>query len=123
MAFRQEETYRPASYNQGPYRQEQGWMDRGRQENGGTFGQGWDRAMTDRERPLFGRRRFVETKSALKTTELLALVAGVAGILIAASQTEELNSWRAWLLITILGAAYMISRGLAKAGKGNWQDD
>ncbi len=122
MAFRQEETYRPPSYGQPPYRQEQGWFDRGRDDDG-AFGQGWDRAMTDRERPLFGRRRFVETKSALKTTEFLALVAGVAAILVAASQTDELNSWRAWLLITILGAAYMISRGLAKAGKGSWQDD
>ena len=76
-----------------------------------------------RNRGFFDRRRLVETKSAFKTTELLTLVLGVAGLLIAAQQLENLDGERAWTLVTVLAAAYMISRGLAKLGKGHWDDD
>jgi hypothetical protein len=66
-------------------------------------------------------RKSTETKSALKTTELLAFVAAVAGVLIAAAIVDEgdaggLGAKQAWLYVTILTVGYMVSRGLAKSG-------
>jgi hypothetical protein len=62
-----------------------------------------------------------ETKPAFKTTELIAYVAAVAGVLIAALIVDEANAGglgakQAWLYVTILTVGYMISRGLAKSG-------
>ena len=60
-----------------------------------------------------------ETKEATKTTELIAYVAAVVGIVITAFTVDENPSFgaeRAWLYITILTVGYMISRGLAKSG-------
>lgn len=65
-----------------------------------------------------------ETKHAFKTTEFWAMVAIVLGILIAAKvvgggadgRGDAFTAQRAWLYIAIVGAAYMVSRGLAKAG-------
>jgi hypothetical protein len=66
-------------------------------------------------------RRSTETKSAFKTTELIAYVAAVAGVLIAAlivdnSDPGSLGARQAWLYVTILTVGYMVSRGLAKSG-------
>jgi hypothetical protein len=66
-------------------------------------------------------RRSTETKAAFKTTELVAYVAAVAGVLVAALIVDEANAGgmgarQAWLYVTILTVGYMISRGLAKAG-------
>ena len=62
-----------------------------------------------------------ETKAAFKTTELIAYVVAVAGVLIAAAIVDESNAGgmgakQAWLYVTILTVGYMISRGLAKSG-------
>ncbi len=57
-----------------------------------------------------------ETKWAPLTTEFWAMVALIAAILIAAAVSDSLNDTRAWLLVTIVGAAYIVSRGLAKGG-------
>jgi hypothetical protein len=57
-----------------------------------------------------------ETKWALLTTEFWAMVALIAGILIAAASTDSLDARRAWLYVAIVGAGYIVSRGLAKAG-------
>ena len=68
-----------------------------------------------------------ETKHAFKTTEFWAMVAIVAGILIASwvvgqgdgngnADVDAFPSSRAWLLVAIVGVGYMVSRGLAKAG-------
>ena len=68
-----------------------------------------------------------ETKHAFKTTEFWAMVAIVAGILIAAwvvgqgdgngrPNVDAFPASRAWLLVAIVGVGYMVSRGLAKAG-------
>ena len=68
------------------------------------------------------RRGVTETKHASKTTEFYAMVAVIAGILIAAwyvgrdSVTDAFTAERAWLYIAIVASAYMISRGLAKSG-------
>ena len=64
-----------------------------------------------------------ETKPFWMTSEFLVLAAAVAGVLIAASMIEDdFEARRAWFYVTILAAAYMISRGLAKAGSRHWGD-
>ena len=70
------------------------------------------------------RRLATETKSAFKTTEFVAMVAVVVGILISAALikggdsggTDEFIARQAWLYVAIVAAGYMISRGLAKSG-------
>jgi hypothetical protein len=69
------------------------------------------------------RRLTTETKQALKTTEFWAMVALVVAILVSAAVikggdngTDEFIARHAWLYVSILGAAYFISRGLAKSG-------
>jgi uncharacterized membrane protein AbrB (regulator of aidB expression) len=57
-----------------------------------------------------------ETKWAPLTTEFWAMVALIAGILIAAAATDSLDARGAWLLVAIIGTGYIVSRGMAKAG-------
>jgi hypothetical protein len=66
-------------------------------------------------------RKSTETKAAFKTTELMAYVATVVGVLIAGAVIDESNAGglgakQVWLYVTILTVGYMISRGLAKSG-------
>ena len=65
-----------------------------------------------------------ETKSALKTTELVAYVAAVIGVLVASAfvDASDFGSQEAWFYITLLTVGYMISRGLAKAGSYEKED-
>jgi hypothetical protein len=74
----------------------------------------------DRERHI-PVRKSTETKAAFKTTELMAYVAAVVGVLIAGAVIDESNAGglgakQVWLYVTILTVGYMISRGLAKSG-------
>jgi hypothetical protein len=69
------------------------------------------------------RRLATETKAAFKTTEFWAMVALVIAVLIAGNSIEGEEGGadffaadKVWLYVTILGSAYMISRGLAKSG-------
>jgi hypothetical protein len=69
------------------------------------------------------RRLATETKQAFKTTEFWAMVALVVAVLIAGNSIESAEGGpdifgadKVWLYVTILGSAYMISRGLAKSG-------
>ena len=69
------------------------------------------------------RRLATETKQAFKTTEFWAMVALVIAILIAGNSIEGdgggadiFAADKVWLYVTILGSAYMVSRGLAKSG-------
>ena len=55
-----------------------------------------------------------ETKMSLKTTEFWAMVGLIAAILIAAAVSDSLNDIRAWTLVTVVGAAYIVSRGVSK---------
>jgi hypothetical protein len=57
-----------------------------------------------------------ETKWAPLTTEFWAMLVLIAAILIAAAVSDSLGDVRAWTLVTIIGAAYIISRGFAKMG-------
>ena len=69
------------------------------------------------------RRLTTETKQAFKTTEFWAMVVVIVGILVSAAAihggdngTDEFIARNAWLYVAIVAGAYMISRGLAKAG-------
>ena len=69
------------------------------------------------------RRLTTETKQAFKTTEFWAMVGLIVAILISAAVinggdngTDQFIARQAWLYVSILGAGYFISRGLAKAG-------
>jgi hypothetical protein len=57
-----------------------------------------------------------ETKSALKTTEFMAMVGVIAAILIATWVSDSLNDVRGWTLVAAVAIGYMLSRGLAKSG-------
>jgi hypothetical protein len=66
-------------------------------------------------------RRTTETKAAFKTTEFMAYLAVLAGILIAGLVVDNgsdsgFGAQEVWLYSTILTVGYMVSRGLAKAG-------
>ena len=74
------------------------------------------------------RRLVTETKAAFKTTEFMAFLAVLVGILIAAAVVDEadaggLGAKQAWLYVTILTVGYMVSRGLAKSGSRDFDDD
>jgi hypothetical protein len=71
------------------------------------------------------RRLATETKQAFKTTEFWAMAAVIAAILISAALikggdtgkgTDEFIARQAWLYVSIVTGAYLLSRGLAKAG-------
>jgi len=81
----------------------------------------------DGSRPA--RRSTTETKPALKTTEFIVYVLSVVGVLIASATVDEntdgqgFGADRAWLYVTLLSIGYMISRGLAKAGSYEKDND
>jgi hypothetical protein len=70
-----------------------------------------------------------ETKHSSKTTEFYAMIAAIAGILIACwwigrnGSPDLFRADRAWLYVTIVASAYMVSRGLAKSGSYDRNND
>ena len=69
------------------------------------------------------RRLTTETKSFLKTSEFWVFVTLVIAILIAGTAIEGEEGGndffaadKVWLYVTLLGIAYLISRGIAKSG-------
>ena len=68
--------------------------------------------------PSVSSRSQDETKLSLKTTEFWAMGGVIGAILVAAAVSDSLGDVRAWTLVTVVAAAYIISRGLAKAGSG-----
>jgi hypothetical protein len=78
------------------------------------------------------RRLSTETKSAFKTTEFIAYVVVLAGILVAGAITkasdyagshDPFRADRVWLYVTVLTVGYMVSRGIAKAGSRQPYDE
>lgn len=80
---------------------------------------------TDRNTVRTGRRISTETKASFKTTELIAYLAAVVGVLIASAVVDasDFGAQEAWWFITILTVGYMVSRGLAKSGSRDFYDD
>jgi hypothetical protein len=81
-----------------------------------------DRPVTVGQRP---RRISTETKSAYKTTELIAYLVAVVGVLVASAVVDgsDFGAQEAWFYVTLLTIGYMISRGLAKSGSREPFDD
>ena len=71
------------------------------------------------------RRISTETKASYKTTEFLAYIAAVIGVLVASAVTDvsDFGTQEAWFYVTLLTIGYMVSRGLAKAGSRDFYDD
>jgi hypothetical protein len=71
------------------------------------------------------RRVSTETKSSLKTTELIAYVAAVIGVLVASAVVDasDFGAQEAWFYVTLLTIGYLVSRGLAKSGSRDYYDD
>ena len=73
------------------------------------------------------RRLATETKQAFKTTEFWAMVGVIVAILVSAAAikggdtggTDEFIARQAWLYVSIVAGAYLISRGLAKSGSAD----
>jgi hypothetical protein len=70
-----------------------------------------------------GRRVSTETKSSVKTTEIIAYVVVALAVLIAAQISDGFQAKDAWFFVTLLTIGYMISRGLAKSGSRDFYDD
>jgi hypothetical protein len=64
-----------------------------------------------------------ETKSAFKTTELLALLATVVGLIVVHWVSNNFNIVWTMGLISALSIGYMLSRGFAKSGSAHHVDD
>jgi hypothetical protein len=82
-----------------------------------------------RERERAWRRRFYdpwglgeETKPFFLTSEFWVAVTTVVAILIGTS-ADNFDAPRAWVLVSVVAAAYIISRGLAKAGSRHFDRD
>lgn len=65
-----------------------------------------------RARPMWP----VETKPFFLTSEFWGAVLAIAGIAITAAASDSFGAWRAWILITAVAVAYLVSRGIAKSG-------
>ena len=79
--------------------------------------------------PVRVARRGSETKDSFKTTEFIAYVVAVVGVLIASflvSTTDAHEDYfradRAWFYVVLLTIGYMVSRGLAKSGSRHHDD-
>lgn len=72
----------------------------------------------DTRRTTTAVRRSTETKDAYKTTEFIADLVAVVGVLIASAVVDasDFGAQEAWWFVSILTVGYMISRGLAKSG-------
>ena len=77
------------------------------------------------DRHVAGRRISTETKASFKTTELVAYVAAVLGVLIASAvvDTSDFGAQEAGFYVTLLTIGYLVSRGLAKSGSRDFYDD
>jgi hypothetical protein len=86
------------------------------------------RSYGDREnRPSWGgpdhSSRRKRAKPFFLTSEFLTMLAAIAAIAIAAAIADDFDARRAWTLITVVAAAYIISRGLSKIGRGDGNVD
>ncbi len=64
-----------------------------------------------------------ETKPFFLTSEFGVSVLAAILIAITAASSEAFGAWRAWILITAIVVAYVLSRGIAKAGARSHASD
>ena len=76
---------------------------------------------TEIQRPQ--ARKSTETKASFKTTELIAYVVAVVGVLVASllvkasdGHADYFRADKAWFYVVLLTIGYLGSRGLAKSG-------
>jgi hypothetical protein len=60
--------------------------------------------------------RTPETKEFFKTSEFMVWALTLLMVVIAGATAEAFDAGRVWLYVSIVSAAYIVSRGLAKAG-------
>ena len=89
----------------------------------GTGMTGAESEVRRRRRDRSDRLARTETKTAFKTTEMIAYVAVLAAVLIAGAIEDGFGARTIWLYATILTVGYMVSRGLAKSGSQEPYDD
>jgi hypothetical protein len=65
----------------------------------------------------------LETKPFFLTSEFAGALLAIFGIAITAAASDSFGAWRAWVLISGITAAYLLSRGIAKAGTRSHSDD
>jgi hypothetical protein len=77
-----------------------------------------DSDVRDRNTARIEEHRQDETKPSFMTTEFWAMVAGIVALIVVYNVAEDpsLDLFRVCLLCTLAGMAYVVSRGLAKAG-------
>lgn len=79
---------------------------------------------TTRARPRIELDHPGETRRAPKTTEFLVLVVtAVLLVVIGYTGNDSLDTRTIWTLVTVLASAYMLSRGIAKAGSYEYRSD
>jgi hypothetical protein len=78
-----------------------------------------DNAVTGSYTP---RRISTETRSAVKTTELVAFAVVAVAMMIASQIVDGFDAQHAWFYLTLLTIGYMLSRGLAKSGSRDFYD-
>jgi hypothetical protein len=96
----------------GPYTEEGTTRSFGTDEPRGQGyggGQGWGT-------PQRGRRR---DKPFFLTSEFLTLLVASIAVGLAGLFADSFDSKRVWTLITVLAAAYIVSRGFSKIGRGD----
>ena len=64
--------------------------------------------------PQTGGRR--HGKPFFLTSEFFVLLGVILALVIAAAVSDSFDAPRMWTLVTVLGGAYILSRGLSKAG-------
>ena len=60
-----------------------------------------------------------ETKWAPLTTEFWAMIGVIVATLVAAAVADNFDAPRAWVIVGFVAPAYIVSRGLAKAGNAH----
>ena len=60
-----------------------------------------------------------ETRMGLLTSEFWIALAAAIGVLIAAAVSPILAARSAWWIVGVIAAAYVVSRGIAKSGRGH----
>jgi hypothetical protein len=73
----------------------------------------------------YERRELRETKPSFLTTEFWAMIAGVVAVFAIYNLADDasFNLWRAMVVGTGIAMAYIISRGIAKAGSHDDKSD